>query len=70
MSLYMVKGGRNPLGNRQWLANKFRGQAVQYTSERLEKIIRDIARCDADMRGGDLKPEAALEMLILGLMRN
>lgn len=70
MSLFLVKGGRNPLGNRQWLANKFRGQAVQYTSERLEQIIRDIARCDANMRGGDLKPEAALEMMVLGLMRN
>ena len=68
LNLYLVQGGRNPLGNRAWLANKFRQQAVRYDSSRLEQIICDIARCDADMRGGNLKPEATLEMLVLGLM--
>ncbi len=68
LSLYLVQGGRDPLGNRGWLANKFRQQASRFDSLRLEQIIGDIARCDADMRGGDLKPEATLQMLVLGLM--
>jgi DNA polymerase-3 subunit delta len=68
MNLLLVQGGHNPMGNKAWLKSKFLQQAGRYDAARLEQIVCDIARCDADLRGGNLKPEPTLEMLVLGLM--
>ncbi|MFH1685914.1 MAG: DNA polymerase III subunit delta [bacterium] len=66
--LYLVKGGQSPLRGREWLAGRFRQQAAGFTQARLERVIESIAKTDASFRGGNLKPEAALQLLILDLM--
>lgn len=68
-SLYLVKGDQMLPGNRQsWLVNKYRQQAPGFSLSRLEEIIQSIAKADAEFRGGNLKPEVALQLLVLDLM--
>lgn len=68
ISLYLVKAGKKPLGNRTFLVPKFRQQAGQYDQSRLEQIIIEIAATDAEFRQQALKPEAALEILALKMI--
>ncbi len=67
ISLYLVKHDKKPLGNRAFLIPKFRRQAADYDSSRLEQIIIEIARTDSEFRQGRLKPETALDMLTMNL---
>lgn len=69
MSLYLVRGGRKLTGPRAWLTSRFAEQARHYSPERLEDIISELATADADLRGGPLTPEAALQTVIVGLMQ-
>ncbi|KAA3634746.1 MAG: DNA polymerase III subunit delta [Calditrichaeota bacterium] len=50
ISLYLVKNGKSPLGNRGFLIPRFKGQAAKYSNEQLEKIIIDTAKADSDFR--------------------
>ncbi len=66
-SVYLVKNGKQPLGNRSFLTYKFKQQAQKYDSSRLEEIIIEIAAADARLRHQELKQEMVLEMLALTL---
>jgi len=66
-SVYLVKNGKRPLGNRSFLTYKFQQQAQKYESDRLEEIIIEIAAADARLRHQELKQETVLEMLALSL---
>lgn len=68
MSLYLVKNGKNPLGNRSWLVPQFRRQAEDYSNQRLESTIIRIAQLDADLRRTGMRPEMALEVLVIDLI--
>ncbi|MEW5994089.1 MAG: hypothetical protein AB1744_06810, partial [Candidatus Zixiibacteriota bacterium] len=68
MSLYLVKNGKPPVGNRNFLIPKFNEQARRFDQGRLEQIVLDIADTDAELRRTRFKPDMALEMLALRLM--
>ncbi len=68
ISLYLVKNGKKPLGNRNFLVPKFRQQASRYDNKRLEQNIIEIADTDAEFRKQAIRPEAALEILALKLI--
>ncbi|UCC43142.1 MAG: DNA polymerase III subunit delta [Candidatus Zixiibacteriota bacterium] len=66
--LYLTKN-RKPLPPaRRWLARKLRNQANRFTNERLESNLQICAETTASLRRGGLKPEAALEALVVGLL--
>ncbi len=67
LSVYLVKNGKKPVGNRAFLIQSFREQGMRYTNEQLESIIGDIAQLDSDLRRSSLKPEMALQMLAVSL---
>jgi len=69
INLYLVKNGRPMMGGRNWpaLVQRFQRQAGRYSNAELERIIQDIAACDAGFRRSEMKPEMALEALVLGL---
>jgi DNA polymerase III delta subunit len=67
LSVYLVKNGKKPVGNRAFLAQSFREQGMKYTNEQLESIIGEIAQLDSDLRRSSLKPEMALQMLAVSL---
>lgn len=69
ISVYLVKNGHKPLGNRSFLTAKFRQQGHRFSNERLEQIIIDIAATDAGLRKSGPKPEVAFEMLVLEMAR-
>lgn len=66
--LYLVKNGHPLPPNRRFLTNRFRQQANAFESGRLEQMLIDLAACDADLRGGTMKPKMALEVLLLRLL--
>jgi DNA polymerase-3 subunit delta len=67
VSLYLVKNNRQLEPHRRWLTYRFRNQAEKYENEQLEDILIEIARTDADLRKGNIKPALALESLALKL---
>jgi len=67
ISLYKVKNNKPLEAHRRWLTYRFRAQAEKYESEQLEDILIEIARTDADLRTGKLKPALVLETLALKL---
>ncbi|MEA3296358.1 MAG: DNA polymerase III subunit delta [candidate division Zixibacteria bacterium] len=69
ISLYLVKNGKKPLGNRNFLIPKFRSQATHYENPRLEEIIIEIATTDAEFRRQNIKQDMGLEILALNLTR-
>ncbi|MEW6411764.1 MAG: DNA polymerase III subunit delta [Candidatus Zixiibacteriota bacterium] len=66
-SLYLVKHGKNPIGNRDRIVYKLKRQADRYSNERLEDIIIEIADADKMLRHKGIKPETTLEMLAMTL---
>ncbi|MBU8934786.1 MAG: DNA polymerase III subunit delta [candidate division Zixibacteria bacterium] len=66
--LYLVKNGHPLPGNRRFLTTRFRQQAGFFDNDYLEQILIDMATCDADLRGGTMKPKMALEILLLRLL--
>ncbi|MDF1544660.1 MAG: DNA polymerase III subunit delta [bacterium] len=69
-SLYLVKAGKSPLGNRGFLIQNFRRQAQHYSSDNLERIIISIAKLDSELRRSKIKPQVQLEILALELVRS
>lgn len=67
ISLYKVKNNKQLEAHRRWLTYRFRSQAEKYENEQLEDILIEIARTDADLRKGKLKPALVLEALALKL---
>ena len=66
-TLYLVKNGKPPIGNRSFLIYKFKPQAAKYSNERLEQIIIEIAETDAKLRRFGMAPEMTLEVLAMSL---
>lgn len=66
-SIYLVKNGKKPVGNRAFLIRNFQQQGRNYSEKRLEQIIVEIARVDSELRQSLLKPKTALQKLVLGL---
>jgi DNA polymerase-3 subunit delta len=67
ISLYLVKNGKPLETYRRWLTGKFKTQADQYESDRLEQIIIELAETDAQLRRSPARPEFLLESLALRL---
>ncbi|HOP07650.1 MAG TPA: DNA polymerase III subunit delta [candidate division Zixibacteria bacterium] len=67
ISLYLVKEGKQPMGNRGWMTPRLRSQAARFKTEQLEQILIDLAELDADLRRSDLAPKALLEQAALKL---
>ncbi len=67
LSLYFVKNGKPPVGNRAFLIPHFRRQATGYDNTRLEQIIIQLADLDSAFRRSKLKPMIAFEMCVLTL---
>jgi DNA polymerase-3 subunit delta len=68
LSLYLVKNGKSPLGNRNFLIPRFRKQAQRFDNEQLEQVIIDIAETDSDLRRSKVPPQTQVEMLALKLI--
>ena len=68
MSLYLVKNGKSPLGNRTFLIRRFQQQAQRFDNEQLEQVIIDIAETDSSMRRSQVPLQTQVEMLALKLI--
>ncbi len=66
-SLYLVKNGKLPIGNRSFLVYKFKPQAATYSNQQLENIIIKIAEADANLRRTGMPAVMTLEVLAIGL---
>jgi DNA polymerase III subunit delta len=66
--LYLVKNGYPLPGNRRFLTPRYKQQGSTYNNEMLERILLNLAKCDANLRGGALPPKMELEMLVLGIL--
>jgi len=66
-TLYLVKNGKAPIGNRSFLIPRFRPQAAKYSDEQLEQIIIQIAEADAQLRQSGMPSEMTLEVLAMSL---
>ncbi len=67
LSVYLVKNGHRPLGNRDFLRGKFEQQGRYYSNAQLEYMITATAAVDSKLRTTGVKREVALESLILSL---
>lgn len=68
VGLYLAKGGLRPAGP-PFVVNRYQRQAPRYELGQIEAAIDSIARTDANLRGGDVEPRMALEMLALELLQ-
>ncbi len=68
LRLYLIRNGKPLPGNFAWLERRLRPQASRYEPERLQQILLDLAETDAQLRGGDLPPKLALEILVISLV--
>lgn len=66
-TLYLVKNGQKPIGNRAFLIYKFKPQAAKYSNKQLENIIIQIAEADANLRRFGMTPVMTLEVLAMSL---
>lgn len=66
-SLYLVKNGKSPIGNRGFLIPKFREQARAYSNQQLENIIIDLVAANTELRHQRLPEELVLETLTFKL---
>ncbi len=67
ISLYLVKNGKNPVGNRGFLIFKFRMQAKSYSNQQLESIIIMLDEANVELRHQRFTEELVLETLTLKL---
>jgi len=67
--VYLVKNGKKPLPGRDFpsLVNKFRAQSEKYDSDRLRRMIIEIAQADAEFRHSQVRPQTTLEVLTVRL---
>jgi len=68
LRLYLIRNGKPLPGNFAWLERRLRPQASRYEPDRLEQILLELAETDAQLRGGDLPPKLALEILVISLV--
>lgn len=68
LRLYLVRNDKPLPRNFAWLASRLRPQANRYENTRLEQILRELARTEADLRGGNIPPRIELEMLVMSLV--
>ncbi len=66
-TLYLVRNGKPPIGNRGWMVAKFKTQAAKYSNQQLEHIIMQIAEADANLRRFGMTPVMTLEVLAMSL---
>jgi len=66
--LYLVKNGKPLPARFRWLAGRYRAQVPKFENEQLEQILIEVAQADASLRRQKLKPEIALEVLVLKLL--
>ncbi|MGH8015501.1 MAG: DNA polymerase III subunit delta, partial [Candidatus Zixiibacteriota bacterium] len=69
ISLYLVKNGKSPVGKRGFLIYKFREQARNFSNQRLEQIILDLAQANTDLRYQNVPQTLVLETLTLKLSK-
>ncbi len=69
ISLYLVKNGKNPVGNRGFLIPKFRVQAKSFTNQQLEEIIITLADANMELRQQHFTEELVLETLTIKLAK-
>jgi len=55
------------LGIHPFPARKLYHQAINFTSAQLEQVYRYLLEIDLEIKGGNLTPEAALDLLVAGL---
>jgi DNA polymerase III delta subunit len=67
ISLYLVKNGKQPVGNRGFLVSRFREQSRGYSNSQLEQIIVALAEANVDLRHQRLTEELILEELTINL---
>lgn len=67
ISLFLVKNGKSPVGNRGFLAWKFKQQAENYSNFQLEEIIVALADANSELRHQRLPHRLVLETLALNL---
>jgi len=70
LRLYLIRNGKPLPGNFSWLERRLKPQAARYEPARLEQILKDLAETDAQLRGGNLPPKLALEILVIGLVNS
>jgi DNA polymerase-3 subunit delta len=68
--LYLAGNGKPLPPSRRFLTGKFREQAARFENQQLESILREIADTDAGLRRKGLKPEMALEVLVVKLLEH
>ena len=70
ISLYLVKNGKAPVGNRNfgYLVSKFRDQARSYTNQQLEGIIITLDEANVELRYQRFTKELVLETLTFKLL--
>lgn len=66
--LYLARNSKPLPASRRWLAAKFKGQAARFSNEQLEWILQESAATTASLRRGGIKPELALEGLVVSLL--
>ncbi len=66
-TLYLIKNGKKPIGNRSFLIYKFKPQAAKYSNNQLEKIIIKIAETDAKLRRSGMPKTMTIEVLAMSL---
>lgn len=69
ISLYLVRNGKNPVGNRGFLIHKFRTQAASFSNQQLEDIIITLAEANMELRQQRFSEELVLETLTFKLAK-
>lgn len=67
VGLYLVQNNKPLDSSQRWLAYRYKAHAGVYSNARLEKMIVQVAKTDAELRRSKVKPERLLEMFILQL---
>lgn len=68
INLYLLRTGGQIPPRFRWLTRTLQPQANRFSEEQLERFIIKTAETQSDMRKGRVKPEAAMEMLMLSVM--
>jgi DNA polymerase III delta subunit len=66
--LYLLRTGGQLPPYLRWLSRQLASQAQRFSEEQLAHMIVETAAAQSSMRHGRVKPEAALEMLMVSVM--
>jgi DNA polymerase-3 subunit delta len=67
IDLYLVQNNKPLEPTHRWMAFKFRDKTSIYSNARLERMIKQAAKTEGQLRRAKVKPERLLEMFILQL---